>query len=225
MFWWEDETMITAVVPVRKESGILPNKNILPFGRSTLLEHKLSQLKKVNGINRIVVFTDDKEIKSIVENFDIEVIMRPETQRFFSDFVKYICSEITEEHILWAFVTSPFIEVGDYEKAIDIYNQVIDKEYDSLITVTKLRRHILDVNGAVNFQRAEKHKDSLELNDLLLFTNGIVIAPREKMRLWKYHWGHIPYMLEVSKKKGLHIIEPYDYEVACAIYEREQKKH
>ena len=41
---------IYSIVPVKKNSSRLPNKNILPFGNSTLLEHKISQLKKVKGI-------------------------------------------------------------------------------------------------------------------------------------------------------------------------------
>ena len=38
---------ITAVVPVKGNSTRLPNKNILPFAESNLLEHKIYQLKEV----------------------------------------------------------------------------------------------------------------------------------------------------------------------------------
>ena len=40
---------ITAVVPVKGNSTRLPNKNILPFGDSNLLQHKIEQLKQVKG--------------------------------------------------------------------------------------------------------------------------------------------------------------------------------
>ena len=56
---------ITAVVAVRKGSQRIPNKNIVPFGSSNLLEMKLQLLKKVSKKYNIsiedtnyLVFTD-----------------------------------------------------------------------------------------------------------------------------------------------------------------------
>ena len=43
---------ITAVVPVKANSSRLPGKNILPFGNSNLLLHKIEQLKQVDEISR-----------------------------------------------------------------------------------------------------------------------------------------------------------------------------
>ncbi|HAP22259.1 MAG TPA: acylneuraminate cytidylyltransferase [Lachnospiraceae bacterium] len=217
--------MLTALVPARKEIKKVKDKNILPFGKSTLLEHKLEQLKKVPSIDNIIVSTDDKNIAQIAVNSGVKVFMRPGKYASpdcpFSAFVEYICSELPGNDILWSCVTAPFIDETDYENAIALYRQILHEGYDSLITVTKLNRHILDINGAVNFQRGIRHKNSEDLNGLLLFTNGIVIAPREKMIAWKYHWGHIPYMVEVTPKKGIDIIDYYDYEVACALYEKD----
>ena len=42
-----------AIIPVRAGSRRLPNKNILPFGDSNLLVHKIRQLKKVVLIDEI----------------------------------------------------------------------------------------------------------------------------------------------------------------------------
>lgn len=36
---------LTAIIPVKKHSNRLPNKNILPFGDTNLLVHKIGQLK------------------------------------------------------------------------------------------------------------------------------------------------------------------------------------
>ena len=43
----------TAVVPVKKNSSRLPNKNILPFADDNLLVHKIKQLKKVKEMLEI----------------------------------------------------------------------------------------------------------------------------------------------------------------------------
>ena len=42
-----DGKVLTAVISVRAGSRRLPNKNILPFGGSNLLIHKIRQLKSV----------------------------------------------------------------------------------------------------------------------------------------------------------------------------------
>ena len=49
---------ITAIIPVKGESSRLPGKNILPFGKSNLLLHKIEQLKQVEGLTDIVVSSD-----------------------------------------------------------------------------------------------------------------------------------------------------------------------
>ena len=55
---------VTAVVAVRKGSQRVPNKNIKPFGDTTLLDLKLQTLLKVSNIDEIIVNSDcDKMIE------------------------------------------------------------------------------------------------------------------------------------------------------------------
>jgi len=57
---------ITAIIPVRKNSKRLKNKNFLPFvKKKSLLELKIDQLKKVKYIDRIVVSSDSLKAKKI----------------------------------------------------------------------------------------------------------------------------------------------------------------
>ena len=49
---------ITAVVPVRKGSVRVKNKNLKPFAGKTLLQIKIEQLKQVSLIDNIVVSSD-----------------------------------------------------------------------------------------------------------------------------------------------------------------------
>ena len=52
--------MITAVVPVRKGSVRVKNKNLRPFAGSNLLQIKLDTLKGVGLFDEIVVSTDSQ---------------------------------------------------------------------------------------------------------------------------------------------------------------------
>ena len=49
---------IIAVIPVRKGSVRVPNKNTRPFGNTTLLELKINILKRTKYLRNIVVNTD-----------------------------------------------------------------------------------------------------------------------------------------------------------------------
>ena len=49
---------VIAMVPVRAGSTRVPDKNIRPFADTNLLQLKLEMLKKVEGIDQIVVSTD-----------------------------------------------------------------------------------------------------------------------------------------------------------------------
>ena len=210
--------IITAIVPVKKESSRLKDKNILPFGEKTLLEHKLMQLKNVKQISEIVVSSDDDYILDISKTYGVTVLKRPKEfasrECPFGRFVEYICGQVGGEDILWACCTSPFVDEKLYSDAIEIYKDKLYEDYDSLISVQKLNRFVIDRNGPVNYQKGLKHKYSDQLNELLLFTNGVVIAPRKKMIEWKYIWGNIPYLFEVDKKTGIDISDQFDYDIA-----------
>jgi CMP-N-acetylneuraminic acid synthetase len=52
---------ITAIVPVRKGSQRVKNKNFKPFAGTNLLRIKLEILKQVKTIDKIVVSTDSDE--------------------------------------------------------------------------------------------------------------------------------------------------------------------
>ena len=57
---------ITAVIPVRKGSQRVPNKNLRTFADTTLLELKIQTLLQVPEIDEIVVNTDSEEAIEMV---------------------------------------------------------------------------------------------------------------------------------------------------------------
>ena len=58
---------ISAIIPVKGNSTRLPNKNILPFGNSNLLQHKIDQLKQVEGLSEIICSSDSDEMLEIAK--------------------------------------------------------------------------------------------------------------------------------------------------------------
>ncbi|MEM6823144.1 MAG: acylneuraminate cytidylyltransferase family protein, partial [Verrucomicrobiota bacterium] len=67
---------ITAVVPVRKGSRRLKNKNLAAFAGKSLLEHKIETLKQVSMIKKIVVSSDSTKMLTIAANLGAETHLR-----------------------------------------------------------------------------------------------------------------------------------------------------
>lgn len=210
---------MTVVIPARKLESAegLKNKDILPFGDSNLLIHKIRQLKKVPDID-IVVSTESGYLAEMAHRENVKCLMRPKYFSYentpFNEFVKYVCNEIDSEHIMWACVTSPLVDAELYIKALKLYKEKIKKGYDSLVTVQKLQRYLMDKNGALNFRTGKKFKSRKLLPELYVFTNGISIAARKKMIEWEYTSGEIPYMMEIGKREAIDICDEFDYECA-----------
>ena len=63
---------ITAVVPIRKGSQRIIDKNFIPFvdGKS-LLEVKLEMLKKITLIDEIIVNTDSQRAMDIADKYGV----------------------------------------------------------------------------------------------------------------------------------------------------------
>lgn len=213
---------ITAIVPVKANSSRLPGKNILPFGETNLLLHKIEQLKQVDEITEIIVSSDSDEMLGMAEAAGVTALKRPEKYANesvpFGRFLDYLCEVLPNEHILWACVTSPLVEPYLYRKAIKTYFEKLDEGYDSLITLQPMQSFFMDKNGPLNFKTGLEHKNSEFLEPIYHFTNGINLAPKAKIAEWHYNYGPNPYKLMVNKREAADIDDIYDYMCALAMY-------
>ena len=207
-----------AVVPARlcNDEG-LKNKDILPFGKVNLLVHKIRQLKQVDGLD-IIVSSEDDRILEMGRGEGVTAIKRPaalaKSDALFSDFVQYICGMVGQEHIMWACVTSPLITPSIYQQALDQYFQCLRDGYDSLVTIQRLQRYLMDEKGAINFRPGRNVTIKNQVKPIYIFTNGISLAPRKSMEKWKYTSGEIPYLYELGKRESIDICDAFDYECA-----------
>jgi len=211
---------LIAIIPARKSDNILPGKNLLPMGDTNLLEMKIKQLKLVPQVDRIIVSSDCDEYCSIASQNGVSYDLRPidlsmiETD--FGDFVNYIASKYLCNHIMWAPTITPFINNLDYSTLIKKYFIALNDGNDSLITVNKLRRNILDDNGPLNFTSSKS--DFVNLPNMFEYVNGVSIAKRCDMINWKYNWGRNPIKIELGKIKSFDICDEEDYSLAKMIF-------
>ena len=141
-----------------------------------------------------------------------------EKTKTFGEVVSYICQSVEGDNILWATCTAPLVFPKHYTEAIELYyDNVInptDSEYDSLISMESFKRYLWDENGPVNYELGLKHIPSQQLKPLYFCTDGILLAPREKMIEWNYFHGKNPYRYILDKRTSIDIDDGLD--LACA---------
>lgn len=212
---------LSAIIPVKENSSRLPNKNILPFGNTNLLIHKIRQLKQVEEITDIIVSSDSEQMLTMALNEGVKALKRPlkyaNESVPFGMFLEYLAGEIPNEHVMWACVTSPLVEPYLYKEAIEIYFDKLEDGFDSLITVLPCKSYYMDDNGPINFEVGLKHQNSEYLKPIYHFTNGINICPKNKLIEWHYNYGPNPYRLQVNKREAVDIDDMYDYVCAKAM--------
>lgn len=211
--------MYTAVIPVRKDSRRLKNKNIASFGASNLLEHKIDQLKDVSAIGKIVVSSDCDTMLAMASRKGVKTHKRAdeycdEKTQPFGAVVAHICQNIEGTNIVWATCTSPLVEAHDYRNAIEAYEKALNEGYDSLMSVEVFQRYIWTEEGPLNYELGLNHVPSQELPRLYRVTDGILIAPREKMISWSYFHGVNPFKFIMGKRSSVDIDDPLD--LSCA---------
>lgn len=215
------ENKFTAIIPVRAGSRRLNNKNIAPFGGTNLLLYKITQLKRVKSIGRIVVSSDSDKMLEFAKEEGVETHKRDiaycdEKTKSFGEVVAHIAESVKGENIIWATCTSPLVFPKMYEEGIEAYTKAVleDKAFDSLVSVEPFKRYMWDENGPLNYELGVKHVPSQELPVYYFITDGILIAPRQKMIEWNYFHGTSPFKLELPKRACVDIDDFLDLAVA-----------
>lgn len=210
---------ITAVIPVREGSRRLKNKNIAPFAGTNLLVNKIEQLKKVPEIDTILVSSDSDLMLQMAAAVGASTHKRApefcdEMTKTFGEVVTHVCENAPGDHIIWATCTAPLVFPKHYSEAIKLYYKALEEGYDSLVSMEQFKRYLWDDNGPVNYELGLKHVPSQQLKPLYFCTDGILMAPREKMIEWHYFHGTNPYRYILDKRTSVDIDDGLD--LACA---------
>lgn len=212
---------ITAVIPVRAGSRRLKNKNVAPFAGTNLLINKIEQLKKVDKISRIVVSSDSDMMLQMAKEAGALTHKRApefcdEKTKSFGEVVRHVAESVEGDDILWATCTSPLVTPKIYSKAIEEYYPALEEGYDSLVSFEIIKRYLWNDDGPLNYELGLKHVPSQQLPNLYIVTDGILLAPREKMIEWSYFHGTNPYRFIVDKRTGCDIDDGLDLATARA---------
>jgi N-acylneuraminate cytidylyltransferase len=221
---------VVAVIPVRAGSRRLPNKNILPFGDTNLLVHKIRQLKMVPAIDHVVVSSDSDIMLSMAQNEGVLTHKRApeycdEKTKTFNEVVRNVAENVSDDILMWAPCVCPLTTVDSYTLALKIFGEKVlkAKEYDSVISGKKFKEYLFDEQGPVNWN-PEHHVPSQQLPEWKTIINGFYIASRSDMIKWSYLYGKNPYVYILDKKEAVDIDDAEDFAIAKALLGMEKTK-
>lgn len=222
--------VITAVIPVRSGSQRVKNKNLRPFGDTTLLELKINTLLKVPEIDSIIVNTDSEEAIDIVTRKYAHIGQvggGVKCYRRDSYYASSECSgseffqnlgEVTDTDIfIYSPCTSPFVKPETYSKCIKEFLE--GEDLDSVSTVS-LVKEFLWLNGNPINYNPQKAPNSQDLPDIQALNFGVTVVNREDLIRNCNIIGKNPKFVVTTDIEAIDIDTPLDFYIAEQIYRK-----
>ncbi len=215
---------ITAIVPTRKGSVRVKNKNLKPFADTTLLELKINQLKQLEFIDRIVVSSDCEKMLSIAKCLGVDTHVRESyfasSEATNSEFFENLARSIEAEYIMYSPVTCPLISLETYRDCISEF--ISKEEIETLVSVTPVKHHLWLDNTPLNYEIAES-PNSQDLPDIYAITYGICILSREDMIRCRNVVTEKPTFIVLDEIESIDIDTDFDFMVAELVYNKLKK--
>lgn len=214
---------LAAVIPVRMNSSRMSKKVLQELKPGiSLFKNKILQLQKVLVNEDIIVNSESEILLEIADKIGVVCHQREPYysdghEASFSDVILEVIKNIEHEHIAWTPCVVPFFESEVFQNSFQHYRkQVIEGEFDSLVSVTKFKEYLWDIDGPLNYKADRNHTVSQDLPNYYKVSNGNYMASRKTMIAHKYILGSKPYLDIVPDKCSIDIDTYHDLQVAQA---------
>lgn len=212
---------ITAVIPIRKGSQRVLDKNLRPFFNTTLLELKINNLLKVHQIDEIVVNTDSEEAIAIAKTMGVSYHRRLDyyasSQCSGSEFFEHLGQVTDTDIFIYCPVTSPFVTATTIINCIEKFKKL--KTNDSLATVSNVKEFLWLNEKAVNYD-PHNAPNSQNLPEIVALNFAVSIITKENLINYKNIIGQKPSFIVIDEIEGIDIDTPLDFNIAEQIYIR-----
>ena len=222
---------LKAVIPARLGSSRVDRKVLQEiFPGVSLLKNKIDQLAKVLPKKNIIVNTESQEIAQHVEKEGVNIHFRDPFyadahKATWSELIVHVVSPIDAKHVAWTPCVCPFFDETEFMESFNNYEKnVIDGDYDSLVSVTSLRSYIWGEKKALNYSPTKDCTMSQGLPVWYEVTNGNYMASRELMLNYAYVLGDKPFLDVRSQKCKIDIDTNTDLKIARAFGQIENRK-
>lgn len=221
---------ITAVIPVRKGSQRVKDKNLRPFAGTSLLEVKIKALLQVPEIDSIVVNTNSEAaIEFVEEEYAGTKVTYHRREEYYassqcsgSEFFKHL-GEVTDTDIfIYAPCTSPFVKPETFSACIKKFLED-NGEHDCVSTVSSVKEFLWLDGKAINYDPLNA-PNSQNLPDVVALNFGATVVKREDLIKNHNIIGKKPDFVITSDIEAVDIDTPLDFYIAEQLYIKTQIK-
>jgi CMP-N-acetylneuraminic acid synthetase len=218
-----EKLKIAALVPMKKNSERVPNKNMKLFNGKPLYHAIINTLLKSKYIDTIYIDTDSELIINDVQlNFPtISILNRPiELQGDYvsmNEIINHNLGKINYDIYLQTHSTNPLINIHTVDLALSTF--IENNHYDSLFSVTKIQSRFYWSDGSPlnhdinNLIRTQDLKPIYEENSNIYIFTEQSFKDSNLKRI-----GLKPLMFEINKIESIDIDEVEDFNLAELIY-------
>ena len=218
-----------AVIPARGGSKRLPRKNILPVMGHPMLYYPVNAALASGCFNRVIVSTEDDEIRNAAIRAGAQVIDRPNHLAQDRSTVAQVCLDVltqlskektAPEWFCCIYPTAVFITPQDIIAAFETAQQCPDT--DSVMGVSRFNLQPLqalekDANGFLN-PKWDEHKQQSQLHPDLVASNGTLYwIKTDTFRTCQSFYTAKLTGYEIPWIRAIDIDTQDDYETACRI--------
>ena len=181
------------IIPCRKNSKRIKNKNKIKFGNSRLFERTIKIAKNLKFQKSIFLDSDDSFYKKYTKKYDINFNLRPKNLALEKtktiDVVLNLIKKLENkkkffDNVILLQTTSPFRKGKDIEKA---YKQFVNSNLNSIVSVC----HTTFKNNQIIFENLKKKTIQKKIikKKILLINGAIYISKVDYLKKNKKFYG------------------------------------
>ena len=226
--------MTICIIPARKGSKRIKNKNIIKLNNIPLIGHVIKTALKSKIFSKVIVSTDSKKIQSIAKKYgaDVPFIRSKKLSNDFTttrdvliDCVKKIKAEKTK-YIFCIYPTAILIDKNDLIKS---FRKIKKYNYDYLIAISKFNSSPLRSLKVISQKRIVfkklKYKNlrSQDLSQEYFDTGSFYIWKTKSILKKRVKWPKKSTYYELSNLKSVDINTKEDLYLAKLLYSKIKK--
>ena len=191
---------IVAVIPARYQSSRFPGKPLADICGHPMIWWVYNQVKKVKEFNEVYVATDDKRIKDVCDNNNINVVMTKNNHNSSTERVFEVAQKVEADYYVVINGDEPLINPNVIKKIIP------NKKIDEKIYVANIMTEIKKPSEVVDFTNIKVVVD--KHNYAMYFSRSPIPYPKSSLNYKYYkHVGILIYNYDALKffsttKKG-----------------------
>ena len=217
----------TALLPMKRHSERVPNKNIRLFSGRPLFTIILETLLQSKWIDAVVINTDSDDIITIIQSqFPANVIIHRRPKELcgdmvpMNDIINYDIAQLSGDYFFQTHSTNPLLRCETIDIAFQKYFENIS-EFDSLFSVTRLQTRLFDKNVKPLNHKAGELVRTQDLEPIYEENSNFYIFSKKSFKnALNNRIGLNPHIHELNKMEAQDIDEEEDFVLAESIYNR-----